>query len=261
VQAGGRAELLRPDVLRVKAASRSALLAVSVACLASAAPPQDPLVALPKAYKLVFENEWVKVVRVHYEPHETLPTHDHTESAAAYVYLNDGGPVIFKHGYGAVTRPATREGSFRVYKAVKETHEVENASALPSDFLRVEFKTEPLESNRLNGRYHREAVPAGESFEKTQFENAQIRATRYVVASGKSFELKSLAEPALFVALTAGAFRATLAPGTPPADITMAPGAVRWIPLGTQATVENAGAAAAELLRFDLKTTPPKPTR
>ena len=36
---------------------------------------QDPLKTLPNAYKLQFENEWVKVVRVHYEPHEKLPAH------------------------------------------------------------------------------------------------------------------------------------------------------------------------------------------
>jgi hypothetical protein len=230
-------------------------------CLAAPAAAQDPLVALPQAYKRVLENEWVKVVRVHYEPNEKLKAHDHTESAAAYVYLNDGGPVIFTHDYGAATRPATREGSFRLYRAIKETHTVENTSPLPSDFLRVEFKTEPLEANRLNGRYHREPNPTGELFEKTQFENGQIRATRYVLPPGKTMELKALAEPALFVALTAGAFRATLAPGTTPAEISMPAGAVRWIPAGMLATVENAGAAAAELLRFDLKTKPQPPLR
>ena len=74
---------------------------------------QDPLKVAPQAYKLESENEWVKVMRVHYGPHEKIPPHDHTERAAAYVYLNDGGPVIFKHiglEYGAVTRPATKAG-------------------------------------------------------------------------------------------------------------------------------------------------------
>ena len=31
---------------------------------------QDPLKVAPQAYKLEFENEWVKVMRVHYDPHE-----------------------------------------------------------------------------------------------------------------------------------------------------------------------------------------------
>jgi hypothetical protein len=41
----------------------------------------------------------------------------------------------------------------------------------------------------------------------------------------------------------------------------MPAGAVRWIPAGMLATVENAGASAAELLRFDLKTKPQPPLR
>jgi quercetin dioxygenase-like cupin family protein len=236
--------------------ARRAALAAAALYLAAPAAAQDPLLTLPQAYKRVFENEWVKVVRVHYEPNEKLPAHAHTESAAAYVYLNNGGPVTFTHDYGAATRPATREGSFRLYRAITETHTVENTSALPSDFLRVEFKTEPLEANRMSGRYHREPHPAGELFEKTQFENAQIRATRYLVPAGKTLELKALAEPALFVALTAGDFRATLAAGTPATEISLPQGGVRWIPMGTEARVENAGSQTAELLRFDLKTKP-----
>lgn len=217
---------------------------------------QDPLLVAPHAYKLVLENEWVKVVRVRYAPNEKLPVHDHTAAAAAYVYLNDGGPVIFKHDYGAATRPPTREGSFRVYKAVKETHEVENTSALPSEFLRVEFKTEPLESNRMNGRYHREAVPAGESLEKTQFENAQLRARRYVVAAGGTIDVATPSEPAVFVALTAGALRLRSAPDAPSAELAVQSGTVRWVPIGTSITLENAGTEAVEMLRFDLKTRP-----
>src|SRR5690242_17028011 len=95
---------------------------LSVCLLAVAAFPQDPLKTLPNAYKLEFENEYVRVVRVHYAPHEKLPAHEHTLTASAYVYLSDGGPVVFNHidkDYGAVTRPATKAGSFRVYHGIQ----------------------------------------------------------------------------------------------------------------------------------------------
>ena len=94
------------------------------------------------------------------------------QDATMWVYLNDGGPVIFKHiglEYGAVTRPATKAGSFRLYKAIKEVHEVENTSDLPSDFLRVEFKTRIVDDKTLRGRFHREARPDGENYQKVQF--------------------------------------------------------------------------------------------
>jgi hypothetical protein len=85
---------------------------------------QDPIKVAPEAYQMEFENEWVKVTRVHYAPRVKIPAHDHTETGAAYVYLNDSGPVIFKHiglSYGAITRPETKAGSFRLYKAVNTT--------------------------------------------------------------------------------------------------------------------------------------------
>ena len=74
------------------------------------------------------------------------------KQASAYVYLNDSGPVLFKHvgkDSFSITRPATKTGSFRLFRAVQEIHEVENKSELPSDFLRVEFKTEPKDENEL----------------------------------------------------------------------------------------------------------------
>lgn len=214
---------------------------------------QDPLVVLPHAYTLVLENDWVKVVRVHYAPHEKLPVHDHTERAAAYVYLNDGGPVVFKHDYGAVTRPPTTTGSFRLYPAIKEVHEVDNPNDAPSDFLRVEFKTEPREPHTLKGRYHREPDPDGQGFERVQFDNPQLRVTRCLVAPGKKAVVSTPAEPALLIALTPG--RLTV-PGEPGDQIALEIGSARWVPRGPGLGFENRGAVPVELLRFDLKTEP-----
>src|SRR2546425_8931175 len=124
--------------LTVSVALKHICILAALCLLMTRASAQDPLKALPQAYKLQFENDWVKVTRVHYAPHEKLPPHQHTQSASAYVYLNDSGPVVFKHidlPYGAVTRPATKEGTFRLYQGLKEIHEVESLSDVPSDFL------------------------------------------------------------------------------------------------------------------------------
>ncbi|HEU4386612.1 MAG TPA: hypothetical protein VFV34_02360, partial [Blastocatellia bacterium] len=82
-------------------------------------PSKDPLRVAPRAYKIDFENDWVRVWRVHYGPREKIAEHYHTERASAYIYLNDGGPIIFRHvnlPYGAITRPATKAGSYRLYR-------------------------------------------------------------------------------------------------------------------------------------------------
>jgi len=216
---------------------------------------QDPLTALPQNYRLQLENEWVKVTRVHYAPHEKLPPHQHTLTASAYVYLNDSGPVVFKHiglAYGAVTRPATKAGSLRLFPGLQEIHEVENLSDLPSDFLRVEFKTEPLDIKNLRGRFYREAFPAGENFQKVQFENEQVRITRLVCAQGKRLELStSPTEPALLVALTQSKFKVGKS-----AAALLEIGQSSWMPPNQQQRFENTGDAPAELLRFDFRSKP-----
>ena len=129
-------------------------LAVVSWLLVGSALGQDPLKVAPEAYQLDFENDWVRVIRVHYRPHVNIPVHDHPHWGAAYVYLNESGPIIFKHigpDSGPITRPPTKTGSFRLYRAVKEVHEVENPNNTPSDFLRVEFKTEVAGEKTLRG--------------------------------------------------------------------------------------------------------------
>lgn len=222
---------------------------------------QDPLKAAPNNYKLELENDWIKVVRVHYGAKEKIAAHNHTETASAYVYLNDSGPVVFKHintSYGAVTRPAVKAGSFRLYKSVSEIHEVENPSDMPSDFLRVEFKTEPVNDKTLRGKFFREDVPAGENLAKVQFENEQIRVTRLVCAPGNAVDVAATAtEPVLLIALTPAKFNATDAKGKR-RKLNLELGKAGWLAAGQQQKFENVGDSAAELLRFELKTKPVK---
>ena len=206
---------------------------------------QDPLSILPDAYRLVLENEWVKVTRVTYAPHVKLPAHAHTEWGSAYVYLNDSGPVAFKHvgaDYGAVTRAPTKARSFRLYRAVKEVHEVENLSPLPSEFLRVEFKTETGDPRSLRGKFFAEP-DSGRVETREQFINDQLRVTRIVLPSGASLTVSTGDNPSLLVYVSL-------------ADA----GTVHWVPKSRTERLNNASDSPVELLRFDLRT-PPMSTR
>ena len=232
-------------------------VALIICLLAVTSLAQDPLKTLPQAYKLQFENDWVKVVRVHYAPHEKLPSHEHTPMASAYVYLTDGGPVVFNHvdkDYGAVTRPATKAGSFRVYRGIQEHHEVENKSDLASDFLRVEFKTDPVDEKTLRGKFFREEYPAGENFQKVQFENEQIRITRIVCAVGKKLDIATTPnEPSLLIALSPADFK--IGAGKSKAQkLKLGLGQEKWVAVNQQQQLDNIGNAPAEMLRFDFKT-------
>ena len=52
---------------------------------------------------------------------------------------------------------------------------------------RVQNRT--IDEKTLRGRFFREEYPAGENFQKVQFENEQIRITRLVCAPGKRLDM------------------------------------------------------------------------
>ncbi len=220
---------------------------------------EDALVAAPQAYRLQSENEWVRVVRVRYAPHERIPAHDHNPTAAAYVYLNDGGPVVFNHldkEYGAVTRAATVAGSFRIYFGIQELHEVVNTSPLPSEFLRVEFKTEPKNEMSLKGRFFREPNSEGDNVEKVHFDNEQVRIRRLIGVAGKTVTIATkVGEPALLVALADLDFISARGEGAQ-SPLKIALGHTEWLGANERLALENAGSQPAEMLRFDFKTRP-----
>jgi hypothetical protein len=233
---------------------RLAVAMLVITALTAGLAAQDPLVVSPDAYRLEFENAWVKVTRVVYAPKAVIVPHFHTARASAYVYLNDGGPIVFKHEglpYAGVTRPATRAGSYRVYKGLEEVHSVENPTDVPSEFLRVEFKTVPLDEASLRGKFFRDDPPATATGSRVQFENAQVRISRVHVAAGDAIDLTTESMPALVVALA----QASLAGGGA-AHRELGIGQTGWLNASAAAVLRAGRSAAAEALRFDWKTRP-----
>jgi hypothetical protein len=208
--------------------------------------------ALPNAYRVQFENAWVRVTNVRYGALEKVPAHSHTPFPSAYVYLNDAGPVIFKHvgGHGtAAKRPATKAGAFRVYQGLEEIHEVENTTAVPSEFLRVELKTEGVSPATFRGKFERPAAGASANGEQVQFDHAQAAFSRITIAPGASWPVASTSsEPSLLIALAPGSLQAG------ETRATLANGQTLW--LATPGDVKNVGSSAVELLRVRFKTRP-----
>jgi hypothetical protein len=247
------------DEVKAMITVRTLLFSLVLIAHAMIASAQDPTKVAPEAYKLQFENEWVQVTRVHYGPYAKVPTHDHTRWPVAYVYLNNSGPIKFTHvGWDepVLTRPPTTAGSFRLSptNAVKETHQVENPTGLPSNFLRVEFKTEVVDRELMRGRFVRQSYPAGRNIRRVEFENGQIRVTRLVVVPHKSLELStSSTKPALLVMLTTARVNSIGEGRTKPK--TFQTGNTVWLARGRE-RLENLGETSIELLMFDLKTSP-----
>ena len=155
---------------------------------------QDPLVTLPEAYKLQFENDAVKVVRVEYAAGAKLPDHTHPAGTTVYVYLNDSDGVIFAHSGNinrSVTRPPVKAGAVRVSSGPEEHHTAENPSKEPSRFLRIWFKGDTSGARNARARL---------SPTDNEFSNKQMRITR--LKAGDSIDAKDA--PALVVTLPSG---------------------------------------------------------
>lgn len=240
---------------------KSTMLALAaIIATATIATAQDPFVVAPKAYKLQLENDWARVVRVHYEPFEKLPAHDHPKRQAIFIYLNDGGPVRFKHVEGvsgdyAATRPPTKAGAYRLAGIQPENHIVENLSDQPSDFLQVELKTEVIEPKTFRGRFFPELIAkeATGNYRKLEFENPQVKITRLICAArAKCDPLELSAYPALIVALSPLEFKAA---GDSP-ELKLALGETKWMEQGKSLQWQNASETRAEHLLIEFKSKP-----
>lgn len=83
----------------------------------------DPVAVDSRHYKVVFENERVRVLRVHYDAREKGATHEHLLNRVV-LYLND--------------QPNARADDVRM--GGPATHAEENASDQPADRIAVELK-------------------------------------------------------------------------------------------------------------------------
>lgn len=83
----------------------------------------DPTVVDPAHYTLEFENPQIRVLRIHFGPHEKSPLHEHQLNRVV-VYLNDQG--------------AMKEGDVRLMPAA--VHTEENTADTPADRIAIEIK-------------------------------------------------------------------------------------------------------------------------
>lgn len=219
---------------------------------------QDPFAVAPNAYKRQFENAWVRVVRAHYGPREKIASHDHPKMATVYVFLRSSGPVQFKHTGEekfVVVRPEVRAGGFRLGRAVQETHEVESLSDTPTDFLRIELKTEVADAQTFRGRFPPDPHATAKSSQKVRFENGQARILRITCAARDKCMAARADSPSLLVAITRAGLKTAVNDGAA-SGTKMEPGQTLWVEAGHRVMLENTGGAPAEFLRIELKTAP-----
>ena len=161
----------------------------------------DPVKALTDNYKLEFENDYAKVVRVHYPVGAKLPEHIHPGGMTAYVYLNDNEGVVFDHlegGERPLKRPPVKAGGVRFQTSAQEHHTLENPSSTPSDFIRIWYKTDQADLTKQPVIRRRIALS------ETEYSNTATRITRPVFESGKPLVAPASDYPSLIVAWPSG---------------------------------------------------------
>lgn len=218
---------------------------------------QHPIAAAQDSagvYRTQFENEWVRLIRVRYPANAKVPVHGHPPSVTTYVYLSESSPVRFTH-FGSrshvVTRQPTTPGAFRVSRGGDETHSAENLGPIASEYLRVEFKTDPAGNASPFFRDTRRLTAASAPASEVRFTNAQMRITRIAVPAGQAVTVATTpGAPALLIALDDARLTAN---GN---GLALATGQERWVAAAQQDALTNTGGAAVELLRIDFLTGP-----
>jgi quercetin dioxygenase-like cupin family protein len=118
---------------------RRLLLLVAALCFtAGSAFAQDPAKVDPKHYKVLFENDQVRVLKIHYGPHEKSVMHSHPN--AVVTFLTDAH-VKFTMPDGTSKETSGKAGDAMWTPA--ETHLSENLSDTPLEGILVELKGKP----------------------------------------------------------------------------------------------------------------------
>jgi len=107
-------------------------------CLVPILSAQDPTKVDSKHYTIVSENDQVRILKVHYGPHEKSVMHSHP--AAVAVFLTDAkGQFNFPDGKKQEFN--TKQGDSLYTPA--QTHQPENTSDTPFELILVELKHKP----------------------------------------------------------------------------------------------------------------------
>jgi quercetin dioxygenase-like cupin family protein len=116
---------------------RTTLIAAAVLSFVglSTARAQDPLKAEPSHFKVIFENEQVRVLRVNYGPHEKSAMHEHPGNVVIAVTDTH---VKITLADGKTTEATKKAGESWWQDAAK--HTTENMSDKPLEVIQVELK-------------------------------------------------------------------------------------------------------------------------
>jgi len=126
------------EILEMAIIARAALAAAAVTFMSGAAFAQDAAKVDPKHYKVIVDNAQVRVLRIHYGPHETSVMHSHPDGVVTYL---SAGRIKFELPGGKTITESAKAGE--TAWAPGGPHKPTNLSDKPFDAVLVELKGHP----------------------------------------------------------------------------------------------------------------------
>lgn len=112
-----------------------ALIVAAGLCFVQTTFAQDPVKQSPDKYKVVLNNDKVRVLDVRLKPGDKSPMHSHPDNV---IYVISGGTAKFTDAKGKATDTTMKAGECKWRKA--ETHAVENTGKTEVHVLNIELK-------------------------------------------------------------------------------------------------------------------------
>jgi quercetin dioxygenase-like cupin family protein len=220
---------------------RTGLMVVAILCMPLLAAAQDPLTVDPGHYKVLLENDHVRVLKIKYGAHEKSVLHEHPDAVA--VFLTDSD-AKFTSPDGTST-PASRKAG-EVQFAPSGKHLPENVGDKPFEVVLVELKGKQAPAAAVS----LDAVKVDPEHHEVVLENERVRVLRIKFAAhDKTKEHEHPESVAIF--LTGGESKVTTADGKTRKGGGEAGGAT-WL-ARERHVVENPHAKPAEVILVELK--------
>lgn len=215
----------------------------------------DPLVADPRHYHLDLENQWVRVIREHMGPRETMPMHQHPAPGAVIVFLTDRhNRLISQAGAGQELR--NHAGDLMWSPA--STHRSENLKDAPFEAVQIEPRVaaggkpgdpgfnDPLDAPLVDPKHYH-----------VELENEYVRVLRVTIGPHEKLALHKHPETgAVLVHLSDQNLRLTSADGTVRESRYKA-GQIHWAPPAAAHQDENLSDEPLRFIRVELKRAVP----
>jgi quercetin dioxygenase-like cupin family protein len=207
---------------------------------------QDPLQVGPDIYKLVFENEHVRVLDVHFQPGAKVAMHAHPDHL---VYIASGEELTLSYLDGSTKKMTGKPGDMLWVKA--ESHAAQNTSGHEVTGAVIELKDAPERAaTQPADRTGPDPVKLTPEAYKVPLDNERVRVLDvHLTAGGK---LPMHAHPDHLVYALAGGKARFTSPDGRSNDAEIKAGQVMWHATESHA-VENIGTGELHVLDIELK--------